>query len=71
MEEAKVKYAKPGEERELSLLPQTPGPKRGRRKRGSQASQEEPSSKRIDLDTTATTGRGGRAAAKVTNVQTF
>jgi len=64
VEEAKVKYAKPGEERELSLLPQTPGPKRGRRKRGSQASQEEPSSKRIDLDTTATKGRGGRAAAK-------
>jgi len=66
VEEAKVKFAKPGEERELSLLPQTPGSKRGRRKRGSLASQsgEEPSSKRIDLDSTAATGRGGRAAAK-------
>lgn len=66
VEEAKIKFAKPGEGRELSLLPQTPGPKRGRRKRESQASQEgeEPSSKRIDLDATATTGRGGRAAAK-------
>ena len=72
--EAKAKYGKPGGNQELALLPQTPGNKKGRRKRTSQAAaQGEPSSKKPfsrELNDTATTStrastRTGRAASKV------